>query len=136
MTSPTETSGRRRRGGGWRRNATLLAAGVACSALLYLFLGPAPSPDPPADLQSLRHVDGTLTVVEDDRLVMRPFVPLDGRTGDVAFVIRPRDARFFDIAHMQSHSSVALPTRIYFERSAGRYFARFKDDAPANSRGS
>ena len=109
---------------------------MACSALLYLFLGLAPSPDPPAALKSPRQVDGTLIVVEDDRLVMPPFLPLDGRTGDPAFLIRPRDARFFDIAHMQSHSSIAMPTRIVFERFGGRYYARFKDDAPANSRGS
>jgi hypothetical protein len=106
---------------------------VACSLLVYLFVGPAPSPDPPADLDVLRHVDGTLTVVEERRLVMRPSAPLAGGPGEVEFVIRPRDARFFDIAHMQSHSSVALPTRIYFERTGGQYVARFKEDAPANS---
>ena len=39
----------------------------------------------------------------------------------------------FDIAHLQSHSSVALPTRLYLERSGGRYFAVYKEDAPANS---
>ena len=33
---------------------------------------------------------------------------------------------------MRSHSSVALPTRIYFERTGGRAFARYKDDAPVN----
>ena len=47
----------------------------------------------------------------------------------------PRDDRYFDLAHIQSHSSIALPTRIYFERDGDRYYARFKEDAPANSGG-
>ena len=112
-----------------------LAVAVAISAVLYLFLGPGSSPYPPPDLASLHHVDGTLTVDEERRLVMRPFEPLDGRAGEVEFTIRDRDARYFDIAHMQSHSAVAVPTRIYFEKRGERYFARFKEDAPANSEG-
>jgi hypothetical protein len=115
------------------REAVALVAALACSGLLYLFLGPAAAPDPPSDLASLPFVDGTLTVVETDRLVLRPFEPPGGGDGEIEFAIRAADSRYFDVAHMQSHSSVALPTRIYFERSAGRYVARFKEDAPANS---
>ena len=121
---------------GWRvwlgRSLYVLPAFLVVFAL-YLFTGPGGSPDPPPDLGSLRHVDGTLVEVEQRRLVMRPFEPLDGRR-EVAFAIRPRDDRYFDLAHIQSHSSVALPTRIYYERQGGRYYARFKKDAPANSR--
>ena len=115
--------------------ALALAAAATASLLLYLFVGPADGPDPPRDLESLRYVDGTLTVVEERRLVMRPFEPVDGRRGELEFRIRDGDARYFDIAHMQSHSAVAVPTRIYFEQEGGRYIARFKEDAPANSAG-
>jgi hypothetical protein len=121
--------------GRWARNLALVGAAALCSVVLYLFVGPSSAPDPPPDLKTLQHVDGTLTVVEQRRLVMRPFVPLNGKR-EIEFVIRPRDDRYFDIAHIQSHSSVALPTRIYFEQDGGRYYARFKEDAPVNSRGS
>jgi hypothetical protein len=110
----------------------MIAAAALVSFALYLFLGSGGAPDPPPDLESLHFVDGTLTVVEERRLIMRPFEPLDGRR-EVAFVIRPRDERYFDIAHMQSHSSVGVPTRIYFEQDGRRYIARFKEDAPVNS---
>lgn len=118
------------RSGRWRRNVALLAGAAACSALLYLFLGPGRAPDPPPGLASMRHVDGTLTVVEDDRLVLAPF----GGGREIAFVIRPADTGYFDLAHMRSHSSVALPTRIYYEQQGEQRFARYKEDAPANSR--
>jgi hypothetical protein len=131
--APTAEARAARRRQRWGQNAVLLAIAVAASLCLYLFFGPAPAPDPPLDLNPLRHVDGTLSVVEDTRLVMKPFAPLDGRPGEVTFTVRPRDADSFDIAHMQSHSSVALPTRIYFERAGSRYFARYKEDAPVNS---
>lgn len=120
------------RGTTWRRNAALLGAAVVFSALLFLFLGPARAPDPPPGLASMAFADGTLTVVENDRLVLEPFG--DARRDALVFAIRPADTRYFDIAHMQSHSSVALPTRIYYERSGERLYARFKEDAPANSR--
>lgn len=117
------------------QNVVALALATAASLLLYLFFSPAPAPDPPVDLADLHYVDGTLAIVEERRLVMKPSAPLDGRTGDIEFTIRPRDAKYFDIAHMQSHSSVALPTRIYFESAGERYFARFKEDAPVNRGG-
>ncbi len=122
----------RPRGTTWRRNAALLGVAAGCSVLLFLFLGPARAPDPPPGLSTMAYADGTLTVVEDDRLVLEPFGSAE--RGALTFTIRPADAQYFDIAHMQSHSSVALPTRIYYERSAGRRYARFKEDAPANSK--
>lgn len=122
----------RPRGTRWRRNAALLGVAAACSALLFLFLGPTRAPEPPPGLSSMAFADGTLTVVEDDRLVLEPFAA--GARGALRFIIRPEDERYFDIAHVQSHSSVALPTRIYYERSGTRLYARFKEDAPVNSR--
>ena len=119
----------------WVRALVFVGPTVVLMSVLYLFTGPGAAPDPPPDVGSLRHVDGTLVDVERRRLVMRPFRPLDGRR-EVAFTIRPRDDRYFDLAHIQSHSSIALPTRIYYERAGGRYYARFKEDAPANSDGS
>jgi hypothetical protein len=53
---------------------------------------------------------------------------------EVEFVIADDDRANFDIAHMQSHSSVALPTRIYYEAEGDVRYARFKEDAPVNSR--
>jgi hypothetical protein len=121
-----------RRGSRWLQNCALVAGATVASVVLYLFFSPAPAPNPPADLAKLRHVDGTLAVVEEQRLVMKPFEPLDGIGGELELAIRPQDAEYFDIAHMQSHSSVAVPTRIYFETVDGKYFARFKEDAPVN----
>ena len=73
----------------WQRNVALVAAAVVCSGLLYLFVGPAGQPDPPADLEKLAFVDGTLTVVEEDRLVLRAF----DRREEIAFAVRERDRR-------------------------------------------
>lgn len=116
----------------WRRSGALIAGAAAISLLLYLFTGPSGAPEPPANLDSLEFADGTLTLVEERRLRLRP-LSNDGARRELEFVIRNSDAKFFDIAHMQSHSSVALPTRIYFVRDGGRRLARYKADAPVNS---
>lgn len=108
------------------------AALLASAGLLLLFGPGGGEPNAPPNLSSMERVDGTLLVVEDRRLVLEPFEPLDGRE-EVEFEIREEDTRYFDIAHLRSHSSVALPTRLYYEKSGGRYFARYKEDAPANS---
>ncbi len=100
--------------------------------LAWLFGPGGSAPAEPQDLAETAYVDGTLTVVEGDRLVMQPFEPLDGQS-EIEFTIREADAANFDTAHLQSHSSVALPTRIYYERSGEQLFARYKEDAPVNS---
>jgi hypothetical protein len=86
----------------------------------------------PANVASLPSVDGTLLVVESDRLVLDTFTPIDGKQ-EVEFTIRPRDASHFDLAHLRSHSSIALPTRLFYERDGDEFFAVYKEDAPANS---
>ena len=126
-------SERRRRG----RLELLLGSSVLVGVLVLVSLiwlfGPGDDdPKAPADVKSLPYADGTLVVVEDRALTMEPFKPVDGRS-EIEFTIREQDAQYFDIAHLKSHSSIALPTRIYYEKSGGQYFARYKEDAPANS---
>lgn len=109
--------------------AAALVACVAAVGLIMLFGGGSNEPVKPAAAEGLAFMDGTLTVVERDRLVMTPF------EGDreVTFVIRPADAGNFDIAHLQSHSSVAIPTRIYYRDEGGTFYGVYKEDAPVNS---
>ena len=106
-----------------------LLALLAVVGLFALFGGGSSEPERPAGTQSLPFMDGTLTVVEQDRLVLRDF---DGRT-ETTFTVRPEDAGNFDIAHLQSHSSVGIPTRIYYRDEAGTKYAVYKEDAPVNS---
>lgn len=108
---------------------TLLAA----AGLLLLFGGGGDEPERPAGVDGMAFVDGTLAVVEQTRLVMKPFTPLEGRA-EITFVVRPQEAGNFDIAHLQSHSSVAIPTRIYYRREGDTFYAVYKEDAPVNSR--
>jgi hypothetical protein len=114
---------------------------VAVVGLFILFSGSAEDTAPaPAAITNatadgdgiggLAFVDGTLLVVENTRLVLRP---LDTERDAMEFVIRREDASNFDIAHMQSHSAVALPTRIYYEREGETLLAKYKEDAPVNS---
>lgn len=112
----------------------------ASSAALALFLGVVvwlfgsapPEVERPANVASLPSIDGTLLVVESDRLVLDAFEPLDGKD-EITFVIRAKDRSHFDLAHLRSHSSIALPTRLFYERSGGKFYAVYKEDAPANS---
>lgn len=115
----------------------LIAAGllgiVAVIGVVVLFSGGSESvaePPPAVTQGSVEFVDGTLTVVEDTRLVLEPF-----EGAEMRFAIAEADRPNFDIAHMQSHSSVALPTRIYYERNGEQLNAVYKEDAPANSQG-
>ena len=108
---------------------------VAIVGLFLLFSGSseetAAPPPAVAESETIQHVDGTLTVVENERLVLKPF---DGAPDEeMEFTISDPDLPNFDIAHMQSHSSVALPTRIYYEREGDRLMAKYKEDAPVNS---
>jgi hypothetical protein len=120
------------------RGRVHLAAGAAATTLLlgivvWLFGTAPPELARPANVESLPSVDGTLLVVEPDRLVLDAFAPIDGRR-EIEFVVREQDRSHFDIAHLRSHSSIALPTRLYYERDGDTYVAVYKEDAPANSR--
>lgn len=113
------------------RLGALLAAIAACLAivgLILLFGGGSSEPGKPASAQDLPYVDGTLVVVEQTRLVLRP---IDGGA-EIGFTIRPEDLGNFDLAHLQSHSSVGIPTRIYYEEKDGTKYAVYKEDAPVN----
>ena len=110
----------------------LLAAIAVCLVavgLILLFGGGSSEPSKPASAEDLPYVDGTLVVAEQTRLVLRP---ADGGA-ELDFTIRPEDVGNFDIAHLQSHSSIGIPTRIYYDEEGGTRSAVYKEDAPANS---
>ena len=107
---------------------------VGFIALFLLFRGESAPPAAPVNLEDLPRVDGTLTAVEDNRLVMKPFEPLDGKS-EVEFELRDAYKKNFDFAHLRSHSAVGIPTRIYFRRDGDVYVAVYKADAPANTGG-
>lgn len=109
--------------------AAALATLLVAAGLIMLFGGGSDEPAKPAAAEGLAFMDGTLTVVEQDRLVMRPATG----AAEVTFVIRPEDAGNFDLAHLQSHSSVAIPTRIFYRDEGGTLYAVYKEDAPVNS---
>jgi len=103
---------------------------LVLAGLFWLFRPGDGGPKAPVDVFKLPRMDGTLVVVEPPRLVLKPF---DGAS-DVQFTIRDQDRRNFDVAHLRSHSSIGLPTRIYFLQEGGKRYAVYKTDAPANSR--
>ena len=122
-----------------RRKRWLLAlpAVLLLGALVWLFAAEGSQPPAPtdlADLADLPRVDGTLNVVEETRLVMTPFEPLDG-DAEVEFTIPEKYRANFDLAHLRSHSSVGIPTRIYYLEQDGQLLAVYKADAPANGSG-
>ena len=106
-----------------------LAVSLAAVGLILLFAGGSSEPSKPASAEGKPYLDGTLVVVEESRLVLRPASGGD----EVEFSIRPEDVGNFDIAHLQSHSSVGIPTRIYYEEEGGTKYALYKEDAPVNS---
>ena len=107
----------------------LLVAGLG-----WLFAGEGSQPPrPPVALESLPRVDGTMTVVERDRLVMKPFTPVNGKA-ELEFVLLDEYRQYFDLAHLRSHAAVGIPTRIYYLDRDGQLVAVYKGDAPVNSR--
>ena len=114
--------------------AGLTALTIAMLSVLIWLFGPSPTePKAPVNVAALPSTDGTLVVVELPRLVLRTFRPLDGRR-DVEFSVREADEANFDVAHLRSHSSIGLPTRIYYVQEKDTLYAVYKEDAPANSR--
>jgi hypothetical protein len=106
---------------------------IVLAGLFWLFRPGGEEANAPVDVFDLPTMDGTLVVVEPPRLVMRPFEPLDGKE-EIEFTIREQDKKNFDVAHLRSHSSVGLPTRIFYLEEGGKLYAVYKTDAPANSR--
>lgn len=106
---------------------------LAVASVLFWLFGPGGSaPEAPVNVSELPYVDGTLVEVAPPKLVLRPFRPQDGRD-ELEFTIREQDKRHFDVAHLRSHSSVGLPTRLFYIEQSGRLYAVYKQDAPANS---
>lgn len=113
--------------------AVITATTIAMLSVLGWLFGPAASEPPaPVNVDALPSVDGTVVVVDLPRLVLKAFRPLDGRR-EIEFTVPEAQRSNFDVAHLRSHSSIGLPTRIYYVREGDRYLAVYKEDAPANS---
>ncbi len=87
---------------------------------------------PPPGLESFRYVDGVMSKVDLPLLVMKAYDEVDGKK-NLEFKVPESSLRFFDVVHMRAHSSIGLPTRIYFKVVNGEFIAVYKTDAPANS---
>lgn len=131
----------RRREQDIKRRRLALMGGVSAFALISLALliwlfapGDENAVGPPPGAAGLEQIDGTLLVAEEDQLVMRPFEPFEGQD-EITFVVRERDQRNFDLAHLRSHSAIGLPTRVFFMRKGDELVAVYKEDAPANNAG-
>lgn len=110
---------------------TGLAIGML-SVMIWLF-GPTPAqPQVPVDVNALPSIDGVFLEVDPPRLVLKPYRPLDGKA-EISFTIREADRENFDVAHLRSHASIGLPSRLYYERDGDTFYAIYKEDAPANS---
>jgi hypothetical protein len=89
---------------------------------------------PPENLESYQYVDGVMAEVELPKLVMNAYEEVNGQTV-LTFTVPESSLRYFDVVHLRAHSSIGLPTRIYYEEIDGELIAIYKIDAPANSGG-
>ena len=89
---------------------------------------------PPENLESYQYVDGVMAEVELPKLVMNAYEEVNGETV-LTFTVPDSSLRYFDVVHLRAHSSIGLPTRIYYEDIEGELIAIYKIDAPANSGG-
>ncbi len=92
----------------------------------------APAITPPANVDELPYADGVMVVVDLPRLVLESYSPVDGKR-EIEFRVRDSDLKYFDVVHLRAHSSIGLPTRVFYERDGDTYWAVYKEDAPANS---
>ena len=122
----------------WSATVTLIATAAATALLgvgAWLF---APSElgelEPPPDLASYAYVDGVVSEVDMPRVTLRAYEPVSGDRA-LTFEVREGAASYFDVVHLRAHSSIGLPTRVYYERDGERLLAVYKEDAPANSGG-
>ena len=128
MAEPGETSRPR-----WLVPVAGVVTLLLLAGLFWLFRPGGENAKAPVDVFKLPKIDGTLVVVEPPRLVLRAFKPVNGKS-EIEFTIRDQDKGNFDIAHLRSHSSIGLPTRIFYLEENGKRYAVYKTDAPANSR--
>ncbi|NQU37872.1 MAG: hypothetical protein HQ526_09810 [Actinobacteria bacterium] len=119
-----------------------LSTGLATAALVILasisvwLFAPSDAIEiqPPTNLASLPYVDGVMVEVELPDLVMDAYTPVDGQT-ELDFKVRDADTQYFDVVHLRAHSSIGLPTRLFYEKDGDTLWAVYKEDAPANSAG-
>lgn len=90
---------------------------------------------PPPNLESYQYVDGVLSEVNLPILVMNAYDEVNGESV-LTFTVPDSSLQYFDVVHLRAHSSIGLPTRIYFEEVEDNLVAVYKIDAPANSGGS
>jgi len=123
-----------------RRPWSALLTGLA-SFTLVLLLGigvwafaPSDAAEiaPPENVDALPYVDGVMVEVDLPRLVLDAYDPVDGST-EVEFRVRDADLKYFDVVHLRAHSSIGLPTRVFYEKDGDTYWAVYKEDAPANN---
>lgn len=101
---------------------------------VWLFWSTAEEPEPPSNIADILQVEGTLEVVEPDRLVLKPFEEQDG-SDRLEFSIPDKYRENFELAHLRSHSAVGIPIRIhYLDREEG-LIAVYKTDPPTNEAG-
>lgn len=89
---------------------------------------------PPPNLEQYDYVDGVLAQVDLPVLVMNAYAPIEGESR-LTFRVRDANINYFDVVHLRAHSSIGLPTRVYFERIDNELIAVYKIDAPVNSSG-
>lgn len=90
---------------------------------------------PPPNLESYQYVDGVLSEVNLPILVMNAYDEVDGESV-LTFRVPETSLQYFDVVHLRAHSSIGLPTRLYYEEIDNELVAVYKIDAPANSGGS
>ncbi|HEV2999854.1 MAG TPA: hypothetical protein VGW75_03855 [Solirubrobacteraceae bacterium] len=103
------------------RLGALIAALLAIVAVVLLAGGGGG-----ASPVSLGQVQGVLTEVTSDRLVLQP---ADGGAPQ-EFSIRPHDQRRIDLFHLRQHAADALPSIVHYEEADGTRYAVRVDDAP------
>jgi len=112
---------------------TTVTLGILLGIGLWLF---SPSDlsevQPPPDIESYAYVDGVLSEVELPTLEMKAFEAVNGST-ELTFVVPDENLQYFDVVHLRAHSSIGLPTRVFYREDDGVLIAVYKIDAPANS---
>ncbi len=81
-----------------------------------------------AATERMAQVDGVLTLVRDDQLVLQPFT--DGSL-PMRFAVQPRDVPVLDLPHLRQHVQDGTPVRIFHERDATGAVARGYQDLVA-----
>jgi hypothetical protein len=87
---------------------------------------------PPPNLGQYDYLDGVLVEVDLPQLIMNSYEPVDGESR-ITFRVPDASLQYFDVVHLRAHSSIGLPTRIYYDNLDGELIAVFKTDAPLNS---